>query len=106
MAHSCKGGCRAQKFISLHKSGMADCESGDLDAALLKLQMALQEVRKIGLEGYQVKVLNNLGIVFETMGEKEEARHHYQAALWIARKKLGPRAKLFHVVDNNLARVS
>ncbi len=106
MAHTCNGGCWAKKFINLHKSGMADCQAGDLDSAVVKLQTVLREVRKIGVEGYQIKVLNNLGIVFESMGDMEEARHHYQAALWIARKKLGSKAKLFHVVDSNLARVS
>jgi hypothetical protein len=102
MAHT----CRAQRFIRLHRSGMADCQSGDLDEAVVKLSMALLEVQNIGLECYQVKILNNLGIVFELKGNKKKARDHYQTAFSMARHKLGENAKLSQVVCKNLARVS
>jgi Flp pilus assembly protein TadD len=102
MAHTCK----AKKIINLHKSGMADCQAGDLDSAVGKLKMALGEVRKIGLQGYQIKIMNNLGIVFELKGDQRKARGHYKAALVIARRKLGENAKLYQVVNENMARVA
>ena len=98
--------CRAQKFIKLHRGGMADCQSGDFDEAVVKLNLALVEVRSIGLECYQVKILNNLGIVFEMKGNEEKAKVHYQTAFVMARRKLGDEAKLCRVVGRNLARVS
>lgn len=98
--------CRAKKIINLHKSGMADCQAGDLDSAVGKLRMALSEVKKIGLEGYQVKIMNNLGIVFEMKGDHSRARGHYKAALTIAQRKLGQGAKLYKVVNDNMARVA
>jgi predicted negative regulator of RcsB-dependent stress response len=102
MAHT----CRAKKIINLHKSGMADGQSGDIDSAVGKLNMALRELRKIGLEGYQVKIMNNLGILFELRGDKQRAKDHYQAALAMAKHKLGNKAKLYQVVYKNMARVS
>ena len=98
--------CRAKKIINLHRGGMADCQAGMLDSAAFKLKMALTEVRKIGLKCYQVKILYNLGIVFELMGNRQEARKHYQAALGAAGLKLGKETKLYQVVKRNLNRVS
>ena len=98
--------CRAKKIVNLHRGGMADCQAGKLDSAVLKLSLALAEVRKIGLACYQVKILNNLGIVFELMGNQQEARDHYQAALGAAGPKLTKETKLYQTVHNNLNRVS
>lgn len=98
--------CRAKKIIRLHRSGMADCHSGDFDEAVIKLSMALAEVQGIGLECYQVKIMNNLGLVFELRGNKNKARDHYQTALRMARHRLGDDAVLCQVVGRNLARVS
>ena len=85
---------------------MADCQAGDLDSAVGKLKLALGEVRKIGLDGYQVKIMNNLGIVFEMKGDQRKARGHYKAALAIARHRFGKRARLYQVVNQNMARVA
>ena len=106
MANSCNQGCRASGAIKLHKSGMADCQAGNLELALQKLQQALSEIRQIGLQGYQVKILNNIGIVFELMGNKPRARAHYREALGLARVKLSDQAKLSRLVGANLARLS
>jgi len=98
--------CRAKRIVNLHRSGMAACQSGDLDGALGKLRQALEEVRQIGLECYQVKIMNNLGIVLELKGDNRAAREHYRAAHGMARGKLGPDSRLCQVVGTNLARVS
>lgn len=102
MAHS----CRAKHIINLHRTGMDACQSGDLESAVGKLRTALREVRKIGLECYQAKIMNNLGIVFEMKGEPLEARDHYQAALEMAQNKLGGDAVICQVMEENLDRVS
>ena len=102
MAHS----CRAKHIINLHRTGMDACQSGDLDGAVANLQAALQEVRKIGVECYQAKIMNNLGIVLEMQGEQLEARDHYQAALQMAQGKLGGNAAMCQVMEENLDRVS
>jgi tetratricopeptide (TPR) repeat protein len=98
--------CRAKRIITLNRTGMDDCHSGDFDSALEKLTQALKEVRKMGLECYQVKILNNLGIVFELQGNTQKAKDHYQAAHGIALQKLGGDAVLSQVVGRNLVRVS
>lgn len=98
--------CRASKFIKLHKSGMADCQAGNLEIAVVKLRLALHEVQKVGLECYQAKILNNLGIVLELMGNHQEAKRHYAAALGLAWRKVGKKATLCRVLGENLARVS
>jgi len=98
--------CRAKRIINLHRTGMDACQSGDLDGAVGKLRTALREVRKIGLQCYQAKIMNNLGIVFELKGEPLEARDHYQAALEMAQDKLGGNAVLCQVMEENLERVS
>ena len=98
--------CRAKRIINLHRNGMDACRAGDLDGAVGKLRIALQEVRKIGLECYQAKIMNNLGIVLEMKGEPLEARDHYQAALAMAQNKLGGHAVLCQVMEQNLDRVS
>lgn len=98
--------CRAKRIINLHRTGMDACQAGDLDGALGKLRAALQEVRKIGLECYQAKIMNNLGIVFEMKGEPGKAKFHYQAALEMVQEKLGGNATLCRVMEQNLDRVS
>ena len=98
--------CRAKRIINLHKSGMADCQSGDLDSAAGKLRQALEELREIGAECYQIKIINNLGIVHELKGDNQMARDHYRTAHGMALAKIGHKAKLSQVVGANLARVS
>jgi hypothetical protein len=102
MAHT----CRACKFIKLHKSGMADCQAGNLEAAAAKLKLALHEVQKIGLECYQAKIMNNLGLVFELMDNRRAAENHYKTALALVWGKLGKKTTLCRVLGDNLARVS
>lgn len=98
--------CRAKKIVNLHRSGMAECQTGNLDAAVRKLKQALDEVGKIGLECYRVKILNNLGIVFELKGDTRAARDHYATAHVIALGRIGAESKLCRVIGANLARVS
>ena len=98
--------CRAKAFIKLHRRGMADCQSGDFDGAAQKLTAALAQVRRIGLECYQIKILNNLGIVHELKGDRPEARNYYGQALETVRRKLGSHTVLYKTVVANLARVS
>ncbi len=98
--------CRAKKIINLHRDGMQYCQSGDFDQAVAKLHLALDETRKIGLECYQVKILNNLGIVFELKGDSNQAREHYAQAHGLAVAKVGREAKLSRIVGGNLARVA
>lgn len=98
--------CRAKYIINLHRTGMDACQAGDLEDAVGKLRAALHEVRKIGLECYQAKIMNNLGIVLEMKGEAREAKDHYQAALAMAQDKLGDHAALCQVMAKNLDRVS
>ena len=98
--------CRAKKIINLHRSGMQHCQSGDFEQAVVKLHLALDETRKIGLECYQVKILNNLGIVFELKGDSNQAREHYEQAHGMAVAKIGREAKLSRIVGDNLARVA
>ena len=104
MKKSCS--CKAMTAIRLHRRGMADCQSGDLDSAIDKLKTALAEIREIGLEGYQIKILNNLGVVCELKGDRRQARQYYQSAVAAAGRRLGPRAKLTRIVGANLARVA
>lgn len=98
--------CRAKHIINLHRTGMDACLSGDLEGAVGKLRAALREVRKIGLKCYQAKIMNNLGIVLEMKGEALAAKDHYQAALEMARDKLGGNATICQVMEQNLDRVS
>lgn len=98
--------CRIKRIIRLHKSGMEDCRSGNLDSAAEKLNEALQEVRKIGLECYQARILNNLGIIWELKGQPDRARHHYQAALSMVSQKLDQSAEICKTFEANLGRVS
>lgn len=98
--------CRAKRIINLHRRGMEECQAGNLEAAVDKLNRALAEVQKIGLECYQVKIINNLGIVFELMGDEQAAKNHYQTAHGMALAKIGGEAKLSQVVGANLARIS
>ena len=98
--------CRAKRIIDLHRTGMDACQSGDLEGAVGKLRTALTEVRKIGLECYQAKIMNNLGIVLEMKGQALEARDHYRAALEMAQNKLGGNTSLCQVMEKNLNRVS
>lgn len=85
---------------------MEHCQSGNYDQALGRLRQALEETRKIGLQCYQVKILNNLGIVFELKGDKDQAKDHYQQAHSMAVAKIGHEARLSRVVGGNLARVA
>ncbi|MCB2228584.1 MAG: tetratricopeptide repeat protein [Desulfarculaceae bacterium] len=98
--------CRAKRIINLHRNGMDACNSGDLEGAVGKLRTALDEVRAIGLECYQAKIMNNLGIVLEMKGEPAQAREHYQAALEMIQGKLGGETVLGRVMAENLDRVS
>ena len=98
--------CRAKAFINLHRRGMDDCQSGDFEGAASKLRAALDEVRQMGLECYQIKILNNLGIVHEMKGDRHEARAYYRKAFETAERRLGGHAALYKTVGANLARVS
>lgn len=97
--------CRAKQIIDLHRSGMHECQTGNCDVALEKLRLALDETRKIGLECYQVKILNNLGIIFELKGDNIQAKEHYQQAHVMAVKKVGHEARISRIVEGNLARL-
>jgi tetratricopeptide (TPR) repeat protein len=69
---------RAEQY---NRAGVEALRRGDLDAAALHFERALESARALDDRAAEVDALNNLGAVHETLGDRERALELYDGAL-------------------------
>lgn len=79
-----------QRASILNVRGGALWNMGKLEAAIESFAETLVIYRMLELPRLEARALNNMGIIFTTLAEYEEALHHYKSALAID-QKLGDR---------------
>lgn len=82
-------GCRAKALTSFNKQGMKACQAGDLEEAadLLKQGVALAE--QFGVDMFEAKLRNNLGLVLVLMRREEAAVGEFEKAMRLVDARLG-----------------
>jgi len=68
---------------ALHGTAMCLWSIGQLDTALVKLELALHYLRRSGRQVQIASVLNNLGLILYDLGRKPESLEHFEQALTI-----------------------
>ena len=98
--------CSMGTVGSLNRTGMEACRRGQFDEAEAKLLTALRIVQTRGGNCIEVKIHNNLGIVYELQGHPDKALDHYRNALELMKVKKAVKHPLHSRVIQSLARVS
>ena len=83
----------------LMQQGEQQYQKGQIKAALLSLEQALQIYRQIGDRANVGSALNNLGIAYSDLGDYQKAIDFHQQSLAIA-KELGDRAGVGNTLNN------
>lgn len=74
-----------QRAADHNRAGSMAVRKGELSRAALHFEQALEHARALADRRQQVDALNNLGIVHETLGERDRALEFYVEALEMAR---------------------
>src|SRR5215470_15832496 len=77
---------------AFYQLGWARRATGDPAAALTAYSQALSQYRVVGDRGNEAATLNNIGLVYDGLGERQRALDYYGLALPIARD-VGDRAE-------------
>jgi Flp pilus assembly protein TadD len=85
---------------------MEACRKGELDEAEDKLLAALRLTKNKPGGCTEIKVLTNLGIVYELRGEKQKALLHYESARQLVAAKNALKHPLYFRLTDNITRVS
>lgn len=89
----------------LNQSGMTDLNQGRTHEAREKLLNALAQVRAVGSVCYEAKILNNLGLVHQSLGNRAGAGRNYRQALTLVETKVGRTNVLYETISRNLERL-
>jgi len=97
--------CARGNLGRLNRNGMEACRKGQFKDAELQLLTALELARTQGIKCTEIKIHNNLGIVYELQGHPEKALHHYRNALDLVKEKAAANHPLSIRITQSLARV-
>ncbi len=93
--------CAAAEIGFLNRQGMRALADGNTANAEFLLTQALQRSQTRQLDGFTVKLHNNLGLTLLLADRPAEAAVHFQSALVFTRQY--PHSKLHAVVTSHLA---
>lgn len=94
--------CIASEIGALNRRGMKALENGDTANAEFLLTQALRHASARGLEGFLIKIHNNLGLVLMTNGSARSARSHFEKALTLLEKRHGSGTRLHNVITRHI----
>ncbi len=97
--------CACVALSKLINEGMIACNDGRYHEAALLLDEALGQAERLGSPVHQAKIRNNLGLVFQLQGRREDARQAFSQALAGVEKRVGRCNRLYDSIQSNLRRL-
>lgn len=94
-----------QQITQLNHDGMAACNEGRTDDAIIHLIQAERLARKMQSSGQEARVRNNIGLFHQMNGNAEEALVCLRLAERAAVKGEGQGSKLHKIIVRNLSRL-
>ena len=105
-ASGCSGGCRAKALTRYNRQGMSACQAGNLEEAVSLLGQGVALARKCGVDMYEAKLRNNLGLVLTLMRRTGEADREFGEALRLVDTRLGRENPLYRRIEGQRAQVT
>lgn len=106
LASGCSGGCRAKTLSRFNRQGMSACQAGNLEEAASLLAQGVALARECGVDMYEAKLRNNLGLVFTLMRRTQDADQEFDAALGLVDSRLGRENALYRHIEGQRRLVS
>jgi Flp pilus assembly protein TadD len=95
--------CAASAIGRLNKTGMAACEQGRYDEAAALLGQAVVIAGSLGLDMFEAKLRNNLGLVMHLKGDPAGAVDNFTRARTGVAARIGTDNPLHASIERNLA---
>ncbi len=95
----CSGGCKAKALTRYNRQGMSACQAGNLEEAAGLLGQGVALAKKCGVNMYEAKLRNNLGLVFTLMQRPQDADREFGEALRLVDSKLGRENSLYRRIE-------
>lgn len=94
-----------RKLGMLNKEGMKSFNEGRMEDAMFQLTQASRIARQMSSPLHEAKIRNNIGLVYQSTGNTEEALVCFRLAEKSAVKGAGPGNSLQKVITRNLDRL-
>ncbi|GAB6036049.1 hypothetical protein JCM15519_06080 [Fundidesulfovibrio butyratiphilus] len=98
--------CACKAISVYNKRGMEAFRQGRIDDALNDLEEAIRLAAMRGGPMHVAKIRNNLALVLQASGRREQARQELGTALIEVEGRIGRNNKLYDVISRNMAAVS
>ncbi|WP_319541847.1 tetratricopeptide repeat protein [uncultured Pseudodesulfovibrio sp.] len=89
----------------LNREGMKACNEGKLDDALFQLIQADRMAKEMDSRLHEAKIRNNIGLVHQVSGKKDEASACFKLAAHFAVEGAGEGNALHKAIVRNLTRL-
>ena len=99
-ASRCSGGCRAKLLSGYNRRGMSACQAGNLTEAAALLEEGVALAGKCGVDMYEAKLRNNLGLVLTLTGRAQDADRQFGEALRLVDQRLGRENALYRRIES------
>ncbi|EMG36009.1 hypothetical protein PCS_03208 [Desulfocurvibacter africanus PCS] len=97
--------CACVCLTKLNKAGMEALNRGDYLTATELLIRAARKAEALGSDVLQAKIRNNLGLLMQAQGLRDQAATNFRLAQRHTAKRLGMDNSLYARITNNLAKV-
>ena len=94
-----------KKIGLLNREGMAACNAGHVEDALFQLTQAERMARRLKSPLHEAKLRNNIGLIHQVAGNRDEARVCFRLAMRRAAEAAGAGNPLHRIIARNLDRL-